>query len=77
MYFDVLIKTRKMAQTGVRSTWRLYGNNFDPRICPLRALIRLTKVYGKDISIFFHRVFKGKEHGNISFFRENHHLIKI
>ncbi|KAF7311911.1 hypothetical protein MIND_00202500 [Mycena indigotica] len=44
-YFDVKPKTRKTAQTGVGHGWRLHANDSDPRICPMRALIRLAMVY--------------------------------
>nr|GAT42317.1 predicted protein [Mycena chlorophos] len=44
-YFDVRPKTRKTAQTGVGHPWRLHGNDKDPRICPVRAMMRLAMVY--------------------------------
>ncbi|KAH7904816.1 hypothetical protein BJ138DRAFT_1018593, partial [Hygrophoropsis aurantiaca] len=45
--FDVHFRTRKSAQTGVLHTWRLFANDKDPKICPVRALIRLAQLYGK------------------------------
>ncbi|KAF7967243.1 hypothetical protein HWV62_35061 [Athelia sp. TMB] len=49
-YFDVKLATRKSAQTGVQHVWRLYANDEDPRLCPMRALIRLSMVYGPEVS---------------------------
>ncbi len=40
---------QKSAQTGVNEFWRLYANDNDPKICPVRALIRLRIVYGSAI----------------------------
>ncbi|KAF7965122.1 hypothetical protein HWV62_45545 [Athelia sp. TMB] len=49
-YFDVKLATRKSAQTGVQHVWRLYANDEDPHLCPMRALIRLSMVYGPEVS---------------------------
>ncbi|KAJ7877708.1 hypothetical protein B0H14DRAFT_2295908, partial [Mycena olivaceomarginata] len=46
-YFEVQLSTRKSAQTGVGHAWTLHANDFDPKICPVRALIRLAVVYGE------------------------------
>ena len=45
-YVEVRLKTRKSAQTGVLHTWHLWANDADPRLCPVRALIRLACLYG-------------------------------
>ncbi len=45
-YFDVYLRTRKSSQTGITHGWRLWMNDSDPKICPLRALIRLAVLYG-------------------------------
>ncbi|KAF7323498.1 hypothetical protein HMN09_00131000 [Mycena chlorophos] len=44
-YFDVRPKTRKTAQTGITHPWRLHANDKDPRICPVRAVIRMATAY--------------------------------
>ncbi|KAF7318186.1 hypothetical protein HMN09_00326800 [Mycena chlorophos] len=44
-YFEVRPKTRKTAQTGITHPWRLHANDKDPKICPMRAMIRLAMVY--------------------------------
>nr|GAT45003.1 predicted protein [Mycena chlorophos] len=44
-HFEVRLKTRKTSQTGMH-TWVLHANDSDPKICPIRALIRLARVYG-------------------------------
>ncbi|KAF8577811.1 hypothetical protein K439DRAFT_1621820 [Ramaria rubella] len=36
-YFEVKLRTRKSAQTGVSHTWKLYANDSDIRICPVCA----------------------------------------
>ncbi|KAK6996187.1 hypothetical protein R3P38DRAFT_3329648 [Favolaschia claudopus] len=46
-YFEVQLSTRKSAQTGVGHAWKLYANDTDPKICPVRALICLAVVYGE------------------------------
>ncbi|KAF8584182.1 hypothetical protein K439DRAFT_1616895 [Ramaria rubella] len=38
-YFEVRLRTWKSAQTGVPHTWKLYANDYDIRICPVRALL--------------------------------------
>ncbi|KAJ8496916.1 hypothetical protein ONZ45_g12254 [Pleurotus djamor] len=48
-YFEVYLHTRKSAQTGLSHGWRLYANDKDPRICPMRALIRLARLYNKSV----------------------------
>ncbi|KDQ22200.1 hypothetical protein PLEOSDRAFT_1109321 [Pleurotus ostreatus PC15] len=45
-YFDVYLRTCKSSQTGITHGWRLWMNDSDPKICPLRALIRLAVLYG-------------------------------
>ncbi|KAG2737930.1 hypothetical protein P692DRAFT_20760388, partial [Suillus brevipes Sb2] len=52
-YIEVRLKTRKSAQTGVLHTWRLWANDADARLCPVRALIRLASLYGP------HKLLKG------------------
>ncbi|KAF7982858.1 hypothetical protein HWV62_25838 [Athelia sp. TMB] len=47
-YFDVRLVTRKSAQTGVPHVWRLWSNDGDPKMCPIRAFIRLSMVYGPE-----------------------------
>lgn len=46
---DVTHKTRKSAQTGVQQRWRLRANDGHPRLCPIRALIQVSLVYGKNM----------------------------
>lgn len=58
-YFEIYLKTRKTAQTGVNHPWRLYARDSDPLICPVRALIRLAVLYGEDTPVsgpLFHQV---------------------
>ncbi|KAK7016490.1 hypothetical protein R3P38DRAFT_3321031 [Favolaschia claudopus] len=50
-YFEVQLSTRKSAQTGVGHAWTLHANDTDPKICPVRALIRLAVVYGETVSL--------------------------
>jgi hypothetical protein len=50
-YFSVALKTRKTAQTGVLHTWKLHANDWDEKICPVRALIRLAMLYGEDVAL--------------------------
>jgi hypothetical protein len=47
----VALKTRKTAQTGVLHTWKLHANDYDVKICPLRAMIRLAMLYGEGIEL--------------------------
>jgi hypothetical protein len=47
----VRLKTRKSAQTGITHVWTLHANDEDPKICPMRALIRLAVLYGEDFSL--------------------------
>lgn len=49
-YFEVKLRTRKSAQTGVSHTWKLYANDSDVQICPVRAILRLARLYGPNIS---------------------------
>lgn len=44
---DISLGTRKSAQTGILHSWRLYANDQDPKLCPVRANILLAKLYGK------------------------------
>ncbi|KAF5383851.1 hypothetical protein D9615_003799 [Tricholomella constricta] len=46
--FEVRLKTRKSAQTGITHVWVLHANDSDPMICPMRALIRLGMLYGEN-----------------------------
>ncbi|KAJ7123824.1 hypothetical protein C8R43DRAFT_899359 [Mycena crocata] len=50
-YVEISLQTRKSAQTGVTHSWRLYANDLDPKICPMRALIRLAVVYGDTVKL--------------------------
>jgi hypothetical protein len=50
-YFEVKLTTRKSAQTGVLHTWRLYANDVDEMMCPLRALIRVATLYGNNTKL--------------------------
>ncbi|KZP09787.1 hypothetical protein FIBSPDRAFT_685798, partial [Athelia psychrophila] len=49
-YMDVMLGTRKSAQTGVTHRWRLYANDQDPKLCPMRMLILLAQLYPSTIS---------------------------
>lgn len=49
-YYEVRLKTRKTAQTGVPHTWTLHANDVDTAICPVRALIRLAILYGEEVT---------------------------
>ena len=49
--FDVHLKTRKSAQTGLAHGWTLHANDDDPKICPMQALIRLAVLYGENIEL--------------------------
>jgi hypothetical protein len=49
-YYEVRLKTRKTAQTGVLHTWTLHANDADPVICPVRGLIRLAMIYGREVT---------------------------
>ena len=49
--FDVHLKTRKSAQTGLAHGWTLHANDDDPKICPMRALIRLAVLYGENVEL--------------------------
>ncbi|KAJ7164608.1 hypothetical protein C8R43DRAFT_1166537 [Mycena crocata] len=49
--FEVQLSTRKSAQTGVGHAWTLYANDEDPKICLMRALIRLSVVYGEAVDL--------------------------
>ncbi|KAJ6459715.1 hypothetical protein C8R47DRAFT_965531, partial [Mycena vitilis] len=50
-YFEVQLSTRKSAQTGVGHAWTLHANDLDPKICPVRTLIRLAVVYGEEMHL--------------------------
>ncbi|KAJ7254549.1 hypothetical protein C8J57DRAFT_1236789 [Mycena rebaudengoi] len=39
------LNTRKSAQTGLLHSWRLFANDDDPKICPVRGLILLATLY--------------------------------
>jgi hypothetical protein len=47
-YYEVRLKTRKTAQTGILHSWTLHTNDNDLTICPVRALIRVAMLYGKE-----------------------------
>ncbi|KAJ7587229.1 hypothetical protein C8J56DRAFT_765393, partial [Mycena floridula] len=44
-YFEVKLGTRKTQQSGVLHAWRLHSNDYDVKICPMRMLILLAKIY--------------------------------
>ncbi|KZP28635.1 hypothetical protein FIBSPDRAFT_927421 [Athelia psychrophila] len=48
-YMDVMLGTRKSAQTGVAHRWRLHANDIDPKLCPMRMLILLAQLYPSSI----------------------------
>ncbi|KAG1722934.1 uncharacterized protein EDB91DRAFT_1255849 [Suillus paluster] len=48
-YVEIRLKTHKSAQTGVLHTWRLWANDADPRLCPVRALIQIACLYGSHV----------------------------
>lgn len=50
-YFDVKLKTRKSAQTGVLHSWRLFANDIDSKICPMRMMILLARLYPTNIGL--------------------------
>jgi hypothetical protein len=50
-YLSVALKTRKTAQTGVLHTWKLHANDYNVKICPLCAMIRLAMLYGEGIEL--------------------------
>ncbi|KAJ7497855.1 hypothetical protein B0H11DRAFT_2384658, partial [Mycena galericulata] len=49
--FEVKMFTRKSDQTGIGHAWTLWANDMDPKICPVRALIRLAVVYGQTVDL--------------------------
>ncbi|KAF7973323.1 hypothetical protein HWV62_15573 [Athelia sp. TMB] len=49
-YMDVMLGTRKSAQTGVTHRWRLHANDQDTKLCPIRMLILLAQLYPPTIS---------------------------
>ncbi|KAJ7628601.1 hypothetical protein FB45DRAFT_1079705 [Roridomyces roridus] len=48
-FLQVSLNTRKQSQTGVLHSWRLWANDSDPKICPMRAFILLASLYGPSI----------------------------
>ncbi|KAL1758035.1 hypothetical protein FB107DRAFT_259286, partial [Schizophyllum commune] len=48
-FFDVRLGPRKTQQSGIAHHWRLHANDADPAICPVRAIIRLVYIYGRDL----------------------------
>jgi hypothetical protein len=50
-YIEMRLKTRKSAQTGVLHTWRLWANDADTRLCPVRALVRIACLYGSQVPL--------------------------
>ncbi|KAJ7453221.1 hypothetical protein FB451DRAFT_1050494, partial [Mycena latifolia] len=64
-FFEVKLSTRKSAQTGIGHAWTLYANDLDPKICPVRALIRLAVVYGETIELAGPLFLKLNKHGAI------------
>lgn len=47
-YVDIYLEDRKHAQTGDPHCYRVHANDKKPEICPIRALIRLSQVYGPE-----------------------------
>ena len=41
---------RKTAQDGINKFWRLYANDEDPLICPIRALMNLHELYAGTVA---------------------------
>ncbi|KAK7021652.1 hypothetical protein R3P38DRAFT_2533656, partial [Favolaschia claudopus] len=64
-YFEVQLSTRKSAQTGVGHAWKVYANDADPKICPVRALIRLAVVYGETAPLTGSLFLKVKKNGAV------------
>jgi hypothetical protein len=50
-YMDVKLKTQKSAQTGLLHSWRLFANDKDTKICPVRMMILLARLYPKDVKL--------------------------
>jgi hypothetical protein len=50
-YFDVKLKTRKSAQTGVLHSWRLFTNDIDSKIFPMWMMILLVRLYPTNIGL--------------------------
>ena len=48
-FFDVRLGPRKTQQSGIAHHWRLHANDADPAVCPVRAIIRLVYIYGRDL----------------------------
>ncbi|KAJ7171864.1 hypothetical protein C8R43DRAFT_1146423 [Mycena crocata] len=63
--FEVQLWTRKSAQTGIGHAWTLHANDMDPKICPVRALIRLAVVYGTSIDLAGSLFLKVNKYGAI------------
>jgi hypothetical protein len=61
----VQLSTRKSAQTGVGHAWTLHANDLDPKICPVRALIRLAVVYGETTPLTGPLFLRINKHGAI------------
>lgn len=47
-YVDIYLEDRKHAQTGDPHCYRVHANDKRPEICPIRALIKLSQVYGQE-----------------------------
>ncbi|KAK7012433.1 hypothetical protein R3P38DRAFT_3588217 [Favolaschia claudopus] len=62
-YIDISLNTRKQNQTGLLHSGRLHANDGDPTICPVRAFILLTSLYGPEIKktgpLFLHVTAQG------------------
>ncbi|KAJ7795378.1 hypothetical protein B0H14DRAFT_2620969 [Mycena olivaceomarginata] len=63
--FEEVLSTRKSAQTGVGHAWTLHANDLDPKICPVRALIRLAVVYGETTPLTGPLFLRINKHGAI------------
>ncbi|KAJ7735849.1 hypothetical protein DFH07DRAFT_753682, partial [Mycena maculata] len=63
--FEVQLSTRKSAQTGVGHACTMWANDLDPKICPVRALIRLAVVYGTTVNLTGALFLKVNKHGAI------------
>ncbi|TFY81507.1 hypothetical protein EWM64_g2501 [Hericium alpestre] len=50
-HYEVHLETCKAQQTGVFHDWRLHTNNEDDKLCPFRALICLSMLYGEDVTL--------------------------
>lgn len=48
-FIEVKLTVRKSSQTSTHS-WKLFANEDDTRMCPMRAMIMLARLYGKNVT---------------------------